>query len=233
MLYLVRFFQRICNLFQTYACIRIDARYDMDRHAVREARNVRYNPSDEELVSRFCDGNDAAFEVLYRRYEKSLLNFINRVVLDENASEEILQEVLLRVVRHRKRYKHRASFKTWLFRITANLCRDWLRRQKHRGHLSLNASVISGNEKLELHETFEGNAPLPDEQVEQEELQALIRYAIATLSVEQRLVVSLKWYEGMKLKEIAELLECPLGTVKSYDYRANKQLRKFLEKYLM
>jgi RNA polymerase sigma-70 factor (ECF subfamily) len=205
----------------------------MDRHAVREARNVRYNLSDEELVSRFCDGNDAAFEILYRRYEKSLLNFINRIVLDANASEEILQEVLLRVVRHRKRYKHRASFKTWLFHITVNLCRDWLRRHKHRDHLSLNASVIDGNGKLELHEVFESNTPLPDEQVEQEELQVLIRYAITTLSVEQRLVVSLKWYEGMKLKEIAELLECPLGTVKSYDHRANQQLRKALERYLM
>jgi len=190
-------------------------------------------PSDEALMDSYCVGNDAAYEILYRRYEKPLLNFIYRIVLDSEEAKEIFQEAFLRVALYKKRYKPRALFKTWLFKIATNLCRDRLRRQKHRSHLSLNNKIIIDDEdEVELHETVKDDALLPDEQVERAEMRMMVRHAIASLSTEQRLVVSLKWYHGMKLKEIAEVMNCPLGTVKSYDYRANQQLRKLLAKYV-
>jgi RNA polymerase sigma-70 factor (ECF subfamily) len=190
-------------------------------------------PSDEALMDSYCVGNDAAYEILYRRYEKPLLNFIYQIVFDTEVAKEIFQETFLRVALHKKRYKPRALFKTWLFKIAANLCRDRLRRQKHRSHLSLNNKIIIDDEdEVELHETVKDDALLPDGQVERMEMRMMVRHAIASLSTEQRLVVSLKWYHGMKLKEIAEVMNCPLGTVKSHDYRANQQLRKLLAKYV-
>lgn len=190
-------------------------------------------PSDEALMNSYCAGDDAAYEILYRRYEKPLLNFIYQIVFDAEVAKEIFQEAFLRVALHKKRYKPRALFKTWLFKITTNLCRDRLRRQKHRSHLSLNNKIIIDDEdEVELHETVKDDALLPDEQVERTEMRMTVRHAIALLSTEQRLVVSLKWYHGMKLKEIAEVMNCPLGTVKSHDYRANQQLRKLLAKYV-
>jgi RNA polymerase sigma-70 factor (ECF subfamily) len=190
-------------------------------------------PSDEALMDSYCVGNDAAYEILYRRYEKPLLNFIYQIVFDTEVAKEIFQETFLRVALHKKRYKPRALFKTWLFKITTNLCSDRLRRQKHRSHLSLNNKIIIDDEdEVELHEMVKDDALLPDEQVERAEMRMMVRHAIASLSTEQRLVVSLKWYHGMKLKEIAEVMNCPLGTVKSHDYRANQQLRKLLAKYV-
>jgi len=191
-------------------------------------------PSDEVLMNRFCTGDDAAFEMLYRRYEKPLLNFIYKIILDAGIAEDIFQETFLRVVRHKKRYKQCALFKTWLFKIATNLCSDRFRRQKHRAHLSLNSIIIIDDaNEAELHETLEGNSLSPDEQVERAEMQMMVRHAIASLSAEQRLVVSMKWYHGMKLKEIATVMDCPLGTVKSHDYRANQKLRNLLAKYVM
>jgi len=190
-------------------------------------------PPDEVLMNRFCAGDDAAFEMLYRRYEKPLLNFIYQIVLDTEVAKEIFQETFLRVVRHKRRYKPRSQFKTWLFRIATNLCRDQLRRQKHRSHLSLNSKIfIDDEDEVELHEMIKDDAPSPGEQVERAETRMMVRHAITSLSAEQRLVVSLKWYHSMKLKEIAAIMDCPLGTVKSHDYRANQKLRKLLAKYV-
>ena len=189
--------------------------------------------SDEELMSSYRDGEGDAFEILYRRYEKPLLAFIYRMVMSAADAEDLCQEAFFRVVRGKKRYEVTAKFKAWLFRIALNLCRDRLRRMKHRSHLSLNGPIRSQDgEDVELQEAISHPSPNPIAYVETGELQTLVQQAIASLPEEQRFVVILREYHELKIPEIADIMNCPIGTVKSHNHRAHEKLKKILAKYI-
>lgn len=189
--------------------------------------------SDEELMLRYRDGDKAAFETLYERYEKPLFDFIYRMVMNDPDTENLFQETFHRVVRSRKKYQARAQFKTWLFQIAMNLCRDRMRRMKHRSHLSLNSPLASQNGRsLELQELISDPATDVAKSVETGELESLVKGAVASLPEDEHLVVILKEYQGLKFSEISEILNCPVGTLKSVNHRAQERLRKILAKYL-
>jgi RNA polymerase sigma-70 factor (ECF subfamily) len=190
-------------------------------------------PSDEDLMLSYRDGDEDAFDMLYRRYEKPLLNFIYRMVMNAADAESLCQDVFLRVVRVKRKYKATAQFKAWLFRIALNLCRDKLRRMKHRSHLSLNVFTLSqDDEDAELQDLIPDPSSDPVNYVETDELQALVQVAIASLPEDQHLVVILKEYQELKFSEIADIMNCPIGTVKSLNHRAHEKLRKMLAKYM-
>jgi len=182
---------------------------------------------------RYRDGDIDAFEMLYRRYEKPLLDFIYRLVMNPAEAENLYQETFYRVIRSKKKYKPTAQFKTWLFQIAINLCRDRLRRMKHRSHLSLNAPVTSQNSRYVEHQELVAD-PSPDiaEQVESEELESLVKAAVSSLPEKEHLVFIMKEYQGMKFSEIAEILDCPMGTLQSLNHRAIERLKKILSKYI-
>jgi len=189
--------------------------------------------SDEELMLRYRDGDIDAFEMLYRRYEKPLFDFIYRMVMNPSEAENLYQETFYRVIRSKKKYKVTAQFKTWLFQIAINLCHDRLRRMKHRSHLSLNALVTSQNDGgVEYQEFISDPSSDLDKYVESEELVSLIKGAIASLSEKERLVFVMKEYQGMKFSEIADILNCPIGTLLSLNHRAQEKLKKILLKYV-
>ncbi len=189
--------------------------------------------SDEELMLSYRGGDEAAFEMLYRRHEKPLLNFFYRVVMNAVDAENLCQETFFRIVRAKKKYEATAKFKTWLFQIALNLCRDRLRRMKHRSHISLNAQASSQNDgDIELQELISDPSSDLEKQMETEELGALVQGAITCLPEEEHLVVVLKEYQGTKFSEIANIMNCPIGTVKSLNHRAHKKLRKILAKYI-
>jgi len=189
--------------------------------------------TDENLMLRFRDGDKDAFEVLYRRYEKPVLDFIYRMVMDASEAESLSQEAFYRVVKARKGYKATAQFKTWLFQIAINLCRDRMRRMKHRSHLSLNASVKEHNDGgIELQDCISDPAPDIPADLESAQLESLIKTAIASLPEEEHLVVVMKEYHEMPYTEIAEVLNCPIGTLKSHNHRARQKLKKILSKHV-
>ena len=190
--------------------------------------------SDEELMLSYRDGDDEAFEILYRRYEKPVLNFIYRLVMSASDVEELCQETFFRVARGKKKYKVTARFKTWIFQIARNLCRDRLRRMKHRSHLSLNAPMLSHDDDyVELQELISHPSSAdPVKRVEAGEQRDLVQKAIASLPKEQRLVVILREYHGLKFSEIADIMDCPVGTVKSHNYRARAKLKEVLAEYM-
>ena len=189
--------------------------------------------SDEELMTRYREGNQDAFEALYRKYEKPLLDFIYRMVMNAADAENLCQETFFRVVRAKKKYRATARFKTWLFQIALNLCRDRLRRMKHRSHLSLDAPVPSQDgEALELQELIPNPAPDPAKYAETDELEAIVQKAIGSLPEDQRLVVILKEYQELRFSDIAEIMNCPIGTAKSLNHRAHDKLRKILARYI-
>ena len=194
---------------------------------------MKIRRTDEELMLQYKNGNKNAFEMLYRRYEKPVLDFIYRMVIDASVAESLCQEAFYRVVKSQKKYKATAQFKTWLFQIALNLCRDRLRRMKHRSHFSLNSPVMAINDgTIELQDCISDPSPDAATTLESEQLGSLIKTAIASLPEEEHLVVVMKEYQGMPYSEIAEVMDCPIGTLKSHNHRAHQKLKKILSKYI-
>ena len=188
--------------------------------------------TDEELMLRYRDGDAAAFETLYQRYEKPLFDFIYRMAPNAADSEGLFQETLFRVVRAKDRYRATAQFKTWVFQIAVNLCRDRGRRMRHRAHLSLNDPVFSRGEGGEVQDLVPDPSAPPGEAVESGELAAAVKGAVSSLPEDERLVVVLKEYQGLKYSEIAAIMDRPVGTLKFLHYRACERLRGALGPYL-
>jgi RNA polymerase sigma-70 factor (ECF subfamily) len=181
----------------------------------------------------YRDGNDSAFEILYHRYEKPILNFVHRIVMNMPEAENLCQETFFRVVRAKKTYEATAQFKTWLYQIALNLCRDRLRRKKHQLHLSLSSFVSSRkDEDVVLHDRISDPSANPKKNVEMDKMRIEVQAAVENLCEEEQFVVILREYQGLKLSEIADILDSPIGTVKSLNHRAHQKLKKALAKYL-
>ena len=189
--------------------------------------------SDEELMASCRDGDGGAFEILYRRYEKPIFSFIYRLVTSAADAEDLCQETFFRVVRAKKKYQAGGKFKTWLFRIALNLCRDRLRRMKFRSHLSLDALPFSQDcRDSRLQKSIADPSSGPMKCAETDEMKALVQQAFAALPQDQRTVVVLKEYHALKFSEIAEIMNCPIGTVKSLSHRGRQRLMESLSKYM-
>jgi RNA polymerase sigma-70 factor (ECF subfamily) len=196
-------------------------------------QKMKMGRSDEELMASCRDGDEGAFEILYRRYEKPIFSFIYRLVMSAADAEDLCQETFFRVVRAKKKYQASGRFKTWLFQIALNLCHDRLRRMKFRSHLSLDAPLPSGDcRDGGLQQSVADPSSGPMKCAETDEMKALVQQAFATLPREQRTVVVLKEYHALKFSEIAEIMNCPIGTVKSLNYRGRQRLMASLSKYM-
>lgn len=189
--------------------------------------------TDEELMLRYRDGDGAAFETLFRRYERPLFDFIYRMAPNAADSESLFQETFFRLVRAKERYRAAAQFKTWLFQIAVNLCRDRARRMKHRAHLSLNDPLISRDgTRGDVQSLVPDPSPAIGISVEAGELEAAVKEAVGALPEDERAVVVLKEYQGLSYPEIAEIVARPVGTLKSVHHRACERLRGTLTPYL-
>ena len=189
--------------------------------------------SDEELMLSFRNGDETAFEILYRRYEKPLFNFLCRMVMNSVDAENLCQEAFFRLVRAKDNYVQTAAFKTWLYQIAINLCQDKKRRMKHRSHRSLDSHASSRQEeKTTLQEYIPNPSADLQKHVETAELASFVQEAISRLPEDEKLVVILREYQGLTCSEIADIIGCPIGTVKSHNHRAHERLRKSLAKYL-
>ena len=189
--------------------------------------------SDEELMLSCGDGDEGAFEILYRRYERPVLSFIYRMVTSAADAEDLCQETFLKVVRAKKRYQANGKFKTWLFRIALNLCRDRIRRMKFRSNISLDAPVFSQDcENTEIGQVISDPSSDPARHAETDEMRGLVQQAFTGLTEDQRTVVILRQYHALKFPEIAEIMKCPVGTAKSLNYRGHQKLLKILSEHM-
>jgi len=186
-------------------------------------------PSDEELMLRLKDGDRGAFNVLARRWEKTLLNLCYRFLQDIEKAKDIRQEVFLRIYKAAKRYKPSARFSTWLYRITLNRCLDELKNEKKRNEIALETPYQDNTGRRWLLEEMlvDKSAP-PDKVAERNEIAQIVKQAIAQLPDKQRAVVIMRHYEGLKFKEIAEIMGCPESTVKSRMFYGMEHLRRLL-----
>ncbi|MFO8056933.1 MAG: RNA polymerase sigma factor [bacterium] len=181
--------------------------------------------SDEELMDRFKDGSEAAFEELISRYGKQLYGFLCRQSGNADRADEAYQEVFVKVVRSAKRYKSRDRFAAWLFTIARNVCIDMARRDKHRQTEPLDDPSEEGRSYIE---TVAHDDPDPEENTRAAELAALLEDSLSSLSEEQREVFLLRERAGLSFKEIAEMTGAPLNTVKTRMHYAVNNLKKSL-----
>ena len=179
--------------------------------------------SDEELVDSTLQGNIHQFDALIERWQKPLYNFVLRFMNSEEEAREVCQDAFVNAYRNLGKFKRQSKFSSWLFKIAINRCNTMLRKRKR---WRMFFDPISEREQIADSLAEERNM---EQILEREQIYDRIRRAIALLPPEQKTVLLLKEYEGMKFHEISEMLDCPLSTVKSRMYYALDGLRKALK----
>jgi len=177
---------------------------------------------------RYQKGEPGAFATLLTRHRRPVFHFALRFLGNQEAAEDALQEIFLRVVKNAPRYERRAKFTTWLYTIARNYCIDASRKARYRRTTSLSDPVGGEDSSRSLEETVEGKEPEPDRSAHNLHLRAAIAEAIDALGDEQREVFLLREHSGLPFKEIAEVTGVPENTVKSRMRYALEKLRDTL-----
>lgn len=181
--------------------------------------------TDEELVARSKSGDVESFNQLILRWERPIYALAFRVIGREEDARDVCQDAFLRAFKALPGFKGESKFSSWLYRITLNLCRDWMRKQRR-------APVVQMPEDTEALELTSVSGPVEsiEDLVARRELSAVVEEAMALLPEEQRTAIVLKEYHGMTFQEIADMQKCPLSTVKTRLYQGLSVLRRHLER---
>lgn len=176
---------------------------------------VEGEPSDAQLIEQVRANDLTALGLLFDRYYAQVYRSAMAITQDGAVAEDIAQDCFLKVHRYANRIDTNLPLAPWLYRVTVNLSYTWVSRQKKR-RVSLEAVV----DRL-ISPTWLS----PDHIAEHTEIQQQVRQAIRELNFNQRVVVVLHYLSGLSLEEIAEVLDCPVGTIKSRLYYARENLR--------
>jgi RNA polymerase sigma-70 factor (ECF subfamily) len=194
--------------------------------------------SDDGLIARCKNGDLSAFDLIVQRHKVPLTNFAYRFVGDQETAEDLAQETFFRVYRNIKRYKKdMAGFRTWMYRIAANLCKNELRNRSRRSRILVNSATAPGltggqdNGSDPIEDAPDTSAG-PDHQLEEKELQEVLAQAISCLPEKLRTVLILRDIEGMPYAEISRIIDRPVGTVKSRTNRARLTLKDKVAAYV-
>jgi RNA polymerase sigma-70 factor (ECF subfamily) len=181
--------------------------------------------TDEELVAKSIGGDAESFNELILRWERPIYALAYRTIGREEDARDVCQETFLRAFRALPGFRGQSKFSSWLYRIALNLCRDWMRRERR-------TPVVQAPEDMDLLEL--AAAAEPSESIEdlvaRKDLMRGVERVMAGLPEEQRTAIILKEYHGLTFQEIAELVGCPLSTVKTRLYQGLVVLRRELAK---
>ena len=189
-----------------------------------EEKSLESMPNDLDLILKAQHGDMMAFEQLVYRYDRQVLSIAATYVNNSEDAKDIYQEVFLRVFRGIKKFELRSEFSTWLYRITTNVCLTHRTRRKRHTHTSL--STADGEE--EAHGVSDETES--DDRAIGSEISEHVERALGVLSPKQKMVFTLRHYQGYKLREIAEMMKCTEGTVKKYLFTATQRMREELKK---
>jgi RNA polymerase sigma-70 factor (ECF subfamily) len=179
---------------------------------------------DRELVARARAHEEAGFESLFRKYRDKIYRVVYGWCLDSEAAMDLTQDVFLKAFRSIGSFKEESSFYTWLCRIAINRCMDYCRQKRKHREIFL--------EEVAVEERAKREEEIPPSAVQVEELKRDLRNAIDQLSEEARAAFTLRFFEGLSYKEIADALECSIGTVMSRIFYARQRLRELLKGHL-
>ena len=188
--------------------------------------------SDAYLVERALDKDLAAFEKLVTRYQGKIISYAARMLNDQDDAEDVAQEVFVKAYRSLDSFRGASSFSTWLYRIATNLCIDRVRKRKRSPQ-----QAYSLDEPLDKDEDSGGREVAdfsmePTKNVEREELRQQVRTTVAEMPDKLRSVLVMCDIQGMPYEEIAKVLDCPIGTVKSRLFHARADLARRLRPYM-
>lgn len=177
---------------------------------------------DDQLIRHFIAGDTSAFQILVKKHKEKVRNIVYMTMNNSALVDDIAQEVFITVYRNLKHFRFESQFTTWLYRITVNKCKDYLRKMNVRRIFS---PLEEGSEVSEF-----------ETPVENKDISKIVMDAISKLPVKLRMPLILKDIEGFSYQEISESLSCEMGTVKSRIFRGREKLKEILkplEKELM
>lgn len=184
---------------------------------------------DAELIARFQNGDTAVFDTLFTRYQKRTYRLVQRFVSNHEDALDLTQDAFIRAYQGLADFKSQCQFYSWLYRITVNLCIDFLRK-KARSEVMLYESDDS--EEIPMANVPDLRSESPSKALENKELRAQLRKAIRRLPPKQRQVFILRHWDGLSLKDIAATVGRSDGTVKAHLFHAHRNLRKHLRAYV-
>jgi len=188
--------------------------------------------SDEELMLRYADGSEEAFEELVRRRHKGILNYMFRMVQNSQIAEELTQEVFLALVQNAERYQPTAKFTTYLYKIASNIvAKEWA-KSKRRPQVFRLPGWLSNDEEdvLELIEQVEDERADFATQLERDEVSEVVNDALKRVPEPYREAFVLHRMQDLSYEDVAAIMDAPVGTVKSRVFRAEQMLRPLLKR---
>jgi RNA polymerase sigma-70 factor (ECF subfamily) len=185
---------------------------------------------DQALVERVQAGEKQAFDLLVKKYQQRILALVSRMLNDSHEVQDVAQEAFVKAYRALPRFRGDSAFYTWLYRIAINTSKNHLvakgRRPPESGVEVEDAEYMEGGSKLR-------DINSPERFLLRDELQSTVHSALAELPEDLRSAISLREFEGLSYEEIAEVMDCPVGTVRSRIFRAraaiDKQIKPLLD----
>ena len=194
-------------------------------------KTVKFPDLDALLMLKFKEGDIESFEKLMEKYQKLVINTAYRLIGDKTEAEDIAQEVFLNIYSHSWRYKPQARFSTWLFKITRNICLNRLRWKRRHPTVSLDSPIKTENGEI-ARDIPDKPQAAADAILGRKEIQALIKDAIDSLPLKQRMAVILAKYDNLPYQEIARIMGCSVIAIKLRLHRAKAALKERLTPYL-
>jgi RNA polymerase sigma-70 factor, ECF subfamily len=191
--------------------------------------DVGQDPSDATLVIQAQGGDSTAFDQLLVRYQKKIYGAIYNLTLNHEDTNDLLMETFEKAYRSIGGYKADASFSTWLYRIAVNRSINFIKRNRQKNHYSIDDADMDLQNRAEFMDTRPDSDPIQKENLH--DLQNKLNESLEKLSEEHRAVVTLSDIEGLSHREIAQILGCSEGTIKSRLFHAHKNLQKYLKNY--
>ena len=178
--------------------------------------------SESELIKKLKKGDRDAFNELVSQYQNKIINIAYSMLSDYEDALDASQEVFIKIYKSINTFNGNSSLSTWIYRVAANICKDHLRK---RQRTAKTVSISGDDEENEFHE-IPDKGYTPEETAEHSDLQIQIRKAINSLSDDYKTVLTLCDIENISYEKAAEILKCPVGTIKSRLNRARLALRK-------
>ncbi len=184
---------------------------------------------DQDLVLRVQRGEKAAFDLLVIKYQHKIVHLVNRYVKDPSEAQDVAQDAFIKAYKALGEFRGDSAFYTWLYRIAINTAKNYL----------LSRSRRYSDFEIEMQDAEDvENAPqlkdieTPEDQLMNEQIVRVIKTAIEKLPEEMRIAITLREFEGMSYEEIAEAMDCPIGTVRSRIFRAREAIDEKLNPLL-
>jgi RNA polymerase sigma-70 factor (ECF subfamily) len=183
---------------------------------------------DHEIIEKIKTDDAVAFQELFERYKKLIINICYRLVGDKDEAEDLTQDVFLKIFKSANHFKYRSKVSTWIYRIAINLSLNHLRRKKYQQWFSLDDDAAT-KERV-VFELYSDDCP--ESAFDKQEQEKIVLKAINSLPEDQRVAVMLQRYDQLSCQEIAAIAECSVGAVQARLHRAKKNLYQKLLPYL-